>query len=94
MSLYYDHSGIQIHLGDCRDILPTLPKVDLVLTDPPYGINYALPADRVHWKHNTFYNWLASPKNGSKWSVRCDCVRIVYKSQINVCRRSDGGRRI
>ena len=27
-----------LYLGDCRDILPTLPKVDLVLTDPPYGI--------------------------------------------------------
>jgi site-specific DNA-methyltransferase (adenine-specific) len=26
-----------LYLGDCRDILPTLPKVDLVLTDPPYG---------------------------------------------------------
>lgn len=26
--------------GDCREILPTLPKVDLVLTDPPYGIAY------------------------------------------------------
>ena len=28
-----------LYLGDCRDILPTLPKVDLVLTDPPYGID-------------------------------------------------------
>ena len=27
-----------LHLGDCRDILPTLPKVDAVVTDPPYGI--------------------------------------------------------
>ncbi len=25
-------------LGDCRDVLPTLGKVDAVLTDPPYGI--------------------------------------------------------
>ena len=25
--------------GDCREILPTLPKVDAVITDPPYGIN-------------------------------------------------------
>lgn len=25
-------------LGDCREVLPHLPKVDLVLTDPPYGI--------------------------------------------------------
>lgn len=25
-------------LGDCREILPTLPRVDAVVTDPPYGI--------------------------------------------------------
>ena len=25
--------------ADCRDVLPTLPKFDLLLTDPPYGIN-------------------------------------------------------
>jgi len=29
-----------LHLGDCRDILPTLPKVDAVVTDPPYGIGH------------------------------------------------------
>jgi len=28
-----------LYLGDCMDILPTLPKVDAVITDPPYGIN-------------------------------------------------------
>lgn len=27
-----------LYLGDCRDILPTLPKVDAVVTDPPYGV--------------------------------------------------------
>jgi len=27
--------------GDCREVLPLLPKHDLVLTDPPYGIGYA-----------------------------------------------------
>ena len=27
--------------GDCREILPTLPECDLILTDPPYGIGYA-----------------------------------------------------
>lgn len=35
---YYDKDGITIYNADCRDILPLLPKVDLVLTDPPYGI--------------------------------------------------------
>ena len=29
--------GQAIYCGDCRDILPTLDKVDLVLTDFPYG---------------------------------------------------------
>jgi site-specific DNA-methyltransferase (adenine-specific)/modification methylase len=28
-------------LGDCRDILPSLERVDLVCTDPPYGIGEA-----------------------------------------------------
>jgi site-specific DNA-methyltransferase (adenine-specific) len=37
---YYEEPGITIYHGDCRDILPHLPKVDLVLTDPPYGLNY------------------------------------------------------
>ncbi len=28
-----------LYLGDCAEILPTLQKVDAVITDPPYGIN-------------------------------------------------------
>ena len=28
-----------LYLGDCMEILPTLEKVDAVITDPPYGIN-------------------------------------------------------
>jgi site-specific DNA-methyltransferase (adenine-specific) len=38
---YYDHAGIQIYLGDCREILPHLPKVDAVITDPPYSVSVA-----------------------------------------------------
>jgi DNA modification methylase len=33
-------------LGDCRDILPTLGKVDAVVTDPPYGIGFAAQPTR------------------------------------------------
>ena len=40
MTPYYDHGkGIVIYLGDCREILPSLPKVDMIFTDPPYGHN-------------------------------------------------------
>jgi site-specific DNA-methyltransferase (adenine-specific) len=30
-----------LYLGDCAEILPTLGKVDAVVTDPPYGIKFA-----------------------------------------------------
>lgn len=32
-----------LYLGDCREILPTLGKVDAVVTDPPYGIGWTKP---------------------------------------------------
>ena len=34
--------GVDLHLGDCLEILPTLAadSVDAVVTDPPYGINF------------------------------------------------------
>jgi DNA modification methylase len=32
--------GVTVYLGDCREILPTLGRVDAVVTDPPYGISY------------------------------------------------------
>ena len=35
-----EHIGDAVlYLGDCRDILPTLGKVDAVVTDPPYSAN-------------------------------------------------------
>jgi len=36
MKPYYEHAGITIYHGDCREILPSL-KADAVVTDPPYG---------------------------------------------------------
>ena len=34
-----EHIGdATLYLGDCLEILPTLDKVDAVVTDPPYGI--------------------------------------------------------
>lgn len=49
---YFDDGhGHVIYLGDCREILPQLPKVDLVLTDPPYGIGKLMVGGRNtgHW---------------------------------------------
>ena len=30
----------ELHLGDCLEILPRVGKVDVVVTDPPYGVNF------------------------------------------------------
>jgi DNA modification methylase len=38
MKPYYSEKGIDIYCGDCREVLPGLEPVDLLLTDPPYGI--------------------------------------------------------
>lgn len=37
---YYQDEHSTIFLGDCREILPQIDRVDLVLTDPPYGMNF------------------------------------------------------
>lgn len=36
---FYEEDRITIYCADCRTILPLLPKVDLVLTDPPWELN-------------------------------------------------------
>jgi DNA modification methylase len=45
---YYEQDGITIYHGDCREVLPSLEPVDLVLTDPPYGI----AAGAGFWRRN------------------------------------------
>jgi DNA modification methylase len=46
---YYEDEHVTLYHGDCADILPHLPQVDLVLTDPPYGIGIA--SNPVRQKH-------------------------------------------
>lgn len=38
---YYSADGITIYHGDCAEIAPTLGRLDLLCTDPPYGIGEA-----------------------------------------------------
>lgn len=44
MRPYYDHAGITIYHGDCREIIPELEGVRLVVTDPPYVFGLASTA--------------------------------------------------
>lgn len=46
---YYQDELVTLYHGDCADILPSLPSVDLVLTDPPYSVSTAKSFDRSHF---------------------------------------------
>ena len=39
MTPYYEEENVQIFVGDTREIMPTIGKVDMIFTDPPYGHN-------------------------------------------------------
>jgi DNA modification methylase len=51
--------GVELYLGDCREILPTLGKVDAVVTDPPYGINAARDrkSQKYGWRDYSSPGW-------------------------------------
>ena len=40
MTPYYQDEAVTIYHGDCREIVPTLGRFDLLLTDPPYGMQF------------------------------------------------------
>lgn len=40
MNPYYEQDGITIYHGDARDVLLSVAMVDLIASDPPYGIGY------------------------------------------------------
>lgn len=46
-------AGATLYLGDCMEILPTLDKVDAVITDPPYGIGQDGGAQRTRGSKRT-----------------------------------------
>jgi site-specific DNA-methyltransferase (adenine-specific) len=46
MTPYYEHAGITIYHGDCRDVLPHI-TADALVSDPPYGIGFIGYASHV-----------------------------------------------
>jgi site-specific DNA-methyltransferase (adenine-specific)/modification methylase len=58
VSFRVEHIGdATLYFGDCREILPTLGKVDAVVTDPPYGIAHI-------WKGGFGHGWSKAQDEG------------------------------
>ena len=67
-------------LGDCREILPLLGKVDAVVTDPPYGIGVS---ETMHKQSGTQYGKAAAAK--SHYELKdWDCQPIAPELMVLV----------
>lgn len=79
MKPYYEGAGITIYNCDCREVLPGLPKVDLVLTDPPYGINAGdqrRQRSRTKLALATDYGPNEWDKKPVRWGLLCELMKL------------------
>jgi DNA modification methylase len=73
-----------LYLGDCLEILPSLPKVDAVITDPPYGIGKDGQTQTTGGhggiKAYEFLGWDAQRPPRAAFDLMRDCsnVQIVW----------------
>lgn len=51
---FYDDGQVTLYVGDCREIMPTLARVDAVVTDPPYGDT------ALDWDKAPVADWVAA----------------------------------
>lgn len=72
MTPYYQDDHCTIYNTDCRNILPELPKVDLVISDPPYGMDFQSNYRII--KHSKIVNDLYLP---------VDLIKMAMDKAIN-----------
>lgn len=52
MKPYYDHAGITLYHGDCREILPQIDSVDITFSSPPYNTIAPTTPSGILKEHN------------------------------------------
>jgi len=72
---------VTLYRGDCREILPTLGKVDVVVTDPPYGMKFRSNYRTV--KHDAIAN------DAEEWPLQLSVSIPVAHSRYVFCRWDD-----
>jgi site-specific DNA-methyltransferase (adenine-specific) len=75
--------GIVCYLGDCREILPTLGKVDAVVTDPPYGIGFDYGLNGHDDKPSDYETLIIPRIFAAETLLQPHGVMCVFQSAIN-----------
>ncbi len=79
---YYQDDAVVIYHADCRDILPLIPdkSIDLVLTDPPYGVGLDYAS----------FNDTPEEVRGLVKVVIPECIRIAKRVLLTCGTRQQG----
>jgi DNA modification methylase len=80
---YYEHAGITIYHGDCREILPMLETPDFICTDPPYGVGfqYGEHDDSREMYEDAIPSWYSAMKNAPRMCLTPGIANICLWPQ-------------
>lgn len=68
-----DEAGVRLYHAACEDVLPLLPRFDLLLTDPPYGLGEKLRAGEGN-------EWSGGFEVAPEWDTE-----IIAPEVLNLC---------
>jgi len=80
-----------LYLGDCREVLPTLERVDAVVTDPPFGVgNFVQITGNLRGEEVT---WNDAPPDPEIFALLREISdhRIIWGANFFNCFEEDGG---
>jgi DNA modification methylase len=82
---YYETELGRLYHADCLDILPNLEPVDLVLTDPPYGVGNFV--QQTGNKRGEYVDWNESPPPSQVFEVlkSMSKYRIIWGANYFNC---------
>ncbi len=89
--------GIRLICGDCREILPTLGKVDAVVTDPPFGVgNFVQVTGQIRGRGNGrghAVSWNDAPPPPEVFAIlrEISTHRIIFGANFFNCFEDRGG---
>ena len=97
MKPYYQHAGITIYHGDYREILSQLELVDLILTDPPFGVgNFVQITGRLRGRgenRGVAIDWNDKPPDAAMFALfqQKSTHRIIWGANFFNCFEDRGG---